>query len=130
MDRKAIVALLTTGLDDIPSVVRKLSECVASAPTQRVETDPEQTEDFLWTLWNAVFEAAAQASSEEQLKLIVELLVQLSKVEVKNPATGEVLTRFDDKVWADLPMFGWVVRDWFNFGTFALLCDFCMRDRG
>lgn len=134
MDEKAIVTLLTTGLDDIPSVIRKLSESVvASTPATKTEPHgygPDETEDFVWTVWNAVFAAAGQASSEKQLHLIVEFLVQLSKVEVKDPATGEVLTRDGDKVWTDLPMFGWVTRDWFNFRTFAPLCEFRMRDRG
>jgi hypothetical protein len=127
MDQQGVLTLLTwltTGLDDIPSVIRKLSEQLSN---RAASTPATGIEDFVWTVWNAVFEAAGQASSEEQLHLIVEFLVQLSKVEVKDPATGEVLTLYSDKVWTDLPMFGWVTRDWFNFGTCTPLGELWMR---
>ncbi|KAK1832035.1 hypothetical protein QBC39DRAFT_390925 [Podospora conica] len=110
MDQQAITTLLAapTLPDDIPSAVRKLSDQAASIPA------PE-TADFLWDVFNAVFDAAGQAPSEKHITSLVELLVQLRKTEVKDPATGEARTYDDGKVWTDLPSFGWVARDLWNF---------------
>lgn len=111
-ERDAVLALLTTGLDDIPTVVRRVAEYAASH-------DDRECDNFLWSLWPAVFNAAGEASSDKQISDIVEFLMQLSKTDCKDPETGEVRVIHNAQLWKDLPIFGWEMREWFNFGTFT-----------
>lgn len=111
-ERDAVLALLTTGLDDIPTVVRRVAEYAASH-------DDRECDSFLWSLWPAVFDAAGEASSDKQISDIVEFLMQLSKTDCKDPETGEVRVIHNAQLWKDLPIFGWEMREWFNFGTFT-----------
>lgn len=114
-EREALVALLTKGLDDIPSLIREVSKQALSDP------GPDGS-DFAWTLWSAVFKAAGQASSDEQIASLVEFLVQLSKTDLKDPVTGEGRLCHGHELWRGLPTFSWEVREWFNFGTLTPLC--------
>lgn len=109
-EKEALATLLTEGLNDIPSLIREVSKQALSDP------GPDGS-DFAWTLWGAVFEAAGQASSDEQIASLVEFLVQLSKTDVKDPVTGEGRLCNRHALWKGLPTFSWVIREWFNFGT-------------
>ena len=116
MDQKSITALLSgTGTADVPSAVRTLSDHAASIPSTEIP-------DFLWDVFNGVFGVAGQAAGDKEVTALVDLLVQLRKTDVKDPKTGEVRTCEGGKVWSELPTFGWVARDLWNFGMLSCSC--------
>ncbi|KAL2167674.1 hypothetical protein VTG60DRAFT_935 [Thermothelomyces hinnuleus] len=69
--------------------------------------------DYLWDAFNAVFKAAGRTPPEHQGRLI-DFLAQLRGTTVTD-AEGKVLKHEDGEVWRDLPTFGWVARDLWNF---------------
>ncbi|KAL2151442.1 hypothetical protein VTH82DRAFT_6540 [Thermothelomyces myriococcoides] len=69
--------------------------------------------DYLWDAFNAVFKAAGRTPPEHQGPLI-DFLVRLRGTTVTDEE-GKVLKHEDGQVWTDLPTFGWVARDLWNF---------------
>ncbi|KAK3366757.1 hypothetical protein B0T24DRAFT_367594 [Lasiosphaeria ovina] len=69
--------------------------------------------DYVWTIFRVVFDIAAATPAERQGPL-VDFLVQLRKAPVTG-ADGQPLTYEGGLVWTDLPTFGWVAREYFNY---------------
>ncbi|KAK1962806.1 hypothetical protein LY78DRAFT_683771 [Colletotrichum sublineola] len=72
-----------------------------------------EIEDFLWDTYNAVFAVAKQTSPENQGPL-VHFLQRLRETTV-TASDGQPLKLSNQVVWKDLPTFGWVARDLWNF---------------
>ncbi|KAL2882832.1 hypothetical protein SGCOL_001522 [Colletotrichum sp. CLE4] len=75
-----------------------------------------QIEDFLWDTYNAIFAVAKQTSPEHQTPLI-DFLQRLRETTV-TASDGQPLKLNSQVVWKDLPTFGWVARDLWNFDAF------------
>lgn len=82
--------------------------------TDQAKASAASIGDYLWDTFNAVFDAAGQTAPEHQHKL-VELLSQLRQITATD-ADGQPLKYEGGVVWRDLPSFGWVARDRWNFG--------------
>ncbi|KAK1704895.1 hypothetical protein CaCOL14_009319 [Colletotrichum acutatum] len=74
-----------------------------------------QIEDFLWDTYNAIFAVAKQTAPEKQAPL-VDFLQRLRETTV-TASDGQPLKFNNQVVWKDLPTFGWVARDLWNFDT-------------
>ncbi|EFQ30863.1 hypothetical protein CGRA01v4_12931 [Colletotrichum graminicola] len=72
-----------------------------------------EIEDFLWDMYNAVFAVAKQTPPEKQGPL-VHFLQRLRDTTV-TASDGQPLKLSNQVVWKDLPTFGWVARDLWNF---------------
>ncbi|KAK1985876.1 hypothetical protein LZ30DRAFT_778786 [Colletotrichum cereale] len=72
-----------------------------------------EIEDFLWDTYNAIFAVAKQTSPEKQGPL-VDFLQRLRETTV-TASDGQPLKLSNQVVWKDLPTFGWVARDLWNF---------------
>ncbi|KAK2063358.1 hypothetical protein LY76DRAFT_503918 [Colletotrichum caudatum] len=70
-------------------------------------------DDFLWDTYNAIFAVAKQTPPEKQGPL-VHLLQRLRETTV-TASDGQPLKLSNQVVWKDLPTFGWVARDLWNF---------------
>ncbi len=71
--------------------------------------------DYLWEAFNAVFDVAARTPPEKQGRLL-EFLGRLRQTTATD-ANGQPLSYEGGVVWKDMPSFGWVSRDLWNFGT-------------
>ncbi|KAK3291985.1 uncharacterized protein B0H64DRAFT_408659 [Chaetomium fimeti] len=69
--------------------------------------------DFVWAAYGAVFDAVDRTPPERQDRL-VEFVARLRETAV-NGADGKPLVHEGGELWTDLPTFGWVVRDKWNF---------------
>ncbi|KAK1475982.1 hypothetical protein CTAM01_15553 [Colletotrichum tamarilloi] len=74
-----------------------------------------QIEDFLWDTYNAIFAVAKQTPPEKQTPLL-DFLQRLRETTV-TASDGQPLKLNNQVVWKDLPTFGWVARDLWNFDT-------------
>ncbi|KAL2126513.1 hypothetical protein VTI74DRAFT_782 [Chaetomium olivicolor] len=72
--------------------------------------------DYLWEAFNAVFDVAGRTPSERQGRLL-EFLDQLRQTTATD-ANGQPLSYEGGVVWKDMPSFGWVARDLWNFDVF------------
>lgn len=72
--------------------------------------------DYLWEAFNAMFDVAARTPLEKQGRL-VEFLGRLRQTTATG-ADGQPLSYEGGAVWKDMPSFGWVARDLWNFGTY------------
>ncbi|KAK1705797.1 hypothetical protein BDP67DRAFT_530346 [Colletotrichum lupini] len=75
-----------------------------------------QIEDFLWDTYNAIFAVAKQTPPEKQTPLL-DFLQRLRETTV-TASDGQPLKLNNQVVWKDLPTFGWVARDLWNFGEY------------
>ena len=73
--------------------------------------------DYLWEAFNAVFDVAARTPPENQGRLL-EFLDRLRQTTATD-ANGQPLSYEDGVVWKDMPSFGWLARDLWNFGTLS-----------
>ena len=71
--------------------------------------------DYLWEAFNAVFDVAARTPPEKQGRLL-EFADRLRQTTATD-ANGQPLSYEGGVVWKDMPSFGWVARDLWNFGT-------------
>ncbi|KAK4142929.1 uncharacterized protein C8A04DRAFT_12886 [Dichotomopilus funicola] len=69
--------------------------------------------DFLWDAFGAVFKAVGRTPAAQQGKLL-DFLTQLQAIKATDN-DGKTLKHEDGEVWNDLPSFGWVARDLWNF---------------
>lgn len=74
--------------------------------------------DFLWDAFNAVFQAVGRTPPAHQAHLL-DFLAQLRQTTATD-AEGKSLRYEDGEVWRDLPTFGWIARDLWNFGMYFL----------
>lgn len=75
----------------------------------------DSVDDVLWDTWNAVFQVAADTRHQSQNDGLVDFMTQLRKTTVFGPDGATVLANENCKVWDDIPQFGWVARDIWNF---------------
>jgi len=114
MDLQAITQLLLAAVADnnrdkaIPEAVQKLSA--------QAQSSGSEIGDFVWDVYNAIFDTSAQLPVDKQSAL-VEFILQLRQVAVSD-ANGQPLSHEGGRIWTGLPTFGWVARDLWNFGMF------------
>ncbi|OLN89315.1 hypothetical protein CCHL11_08989 [Colletotrichum chlorophyti] len=72
-----------------------------------------EIEDFLWDAYNAIFAVVKQTAPEKQ-KPLVDFLQRLRQTTV-TASDGQPLKLGNQVVWKELPTFGWVARDLWNF---------------
>lgn len=92
--------------DAVTAVVRQLSEQAANSGAG--------IGDFLWDVFNALFDVVGDTAPENQDALI-DFIAKLRQEDVSDN-NGQPVTYEGDRVWTDLPSFGWLVRDIWNFG--------------
>ncbi|KXH56883.1 hypothetical protein CSAL01_06131 [Colletotrichum salicis] len=98
---------------------KKALEDTVSEFKDLAKKSESQIEDFLWDTYNAIFAVAKQTSPENQTPL-VDLLQRLRGSTV-TASDGQPLKLNSQVVWKDLPTFGWVARDLWNFGEYTHL---------
>jgi len=103
----------TVTLDSLKSSDTALPNIVQSLSNQ-VLADESKADDLVWETWNSLFAVVAKTPREEQGRL-VNFVDLLRKSPVKN-AAGQEVTVEGGALWADLPTFGWVARDLWNWG--------------
>ncbi|WYZ43993.1 hypothetical protein EsH8_VII_000429 [Colletotrichum jinshuiense] len=89
-------------LDDTVQKFRDLAKAAES-----------EIEDFLWDAYNAVFAVAKTTAPEKQAPLL-DFLQRLRETTV-TASDGQPLKLSNQVVWKELPTFGWVARDLWNF---------------
>ncbi|KAJ3950829.1 hypothetical protein N0V92_012780 [Colletotrichum tropicale] len=104
---KALDAYLTTGGDKkaFDDTIQKYNDLAKAAESS--------LEDFLWDTYNAIFATAKQTPPEKQAPL-VDFVQRLRETTVTG-SDGQALHLSEGVVWKDLPTFGWVARDLWNF---------------
>lgn len=105
-----------------PHATRETATAAVRALNDQARADPDSIGDFLWDVFTVVVGAAQGAPAERQGTLI-EFLVQLRQTAATD-ANGQPLAYCDGQVWKDMPSFGWVVRDRWNFGALVQLTQF------
>ncbi|KAL8411238.1 hypothetical protein RB596_000761 [Gaeumannomyces avenae] len=96
---------------DITKVVAELTELVQRS----IVPGGDLIGDVLWDVWSAVFQVAADTPHQSQSDGLVDFMTQLRKTTVSSPGGAAVLADENQKVWDDIPQFGWVARDIWNF---------------
>ncbi|KAL2139400.1 hypothetical protein VTI28DRAFT_5249 [Corynascus sepedonium] len=96
-----------------PSVTADTVSAAVQGFNQQAQASASSVGDFLWDAFNAVFKVVGHTPPERQGRL-VEFLAQLRGVTATD-ADGKALKHEDGEVWGDLPTFGWVARDLWNF---------------
>jgi hypothetical protein len=114
-DKTEARAALLEPLTD-PSATTATVQATAQGLKDEAEAAPDNVDDLVWFTFSAFFEVVGRTPPERQGRLI-ELLTQLQQTKALG-ADGQVLKHGDGdgEVWADLPTFGWVARDVWNFG--------------
>ncbi|KAF6824603.1 hypothetical protein CMUS01_10181 [Colletotrichum musicola] len=104
---QALEALVKSAGDDkaIDDTVQRFSELAKASASE--------LEDFLWETYNGIFDVAGQTAPEKQTPL-VDFVQRLRETTVTG-SDGQALHISDGVVWKDLPTFGWVARDLWNF---------------
>ncbi|KAF9876779.1 hypothetical protein CkaCkLH20_05625 [Colletotrichum karsti] len=104
---KALDAYVKTGDDKkaLDETVQKFNDLAKDSESQ--------LEDFLWDTYNAIFAVAKQTPPEKQGPL-VDFIQRLRETTV-TASDGQSLHLSEGVVWKDLPTFGWVARDLWNF---------------
>lgn len=115
----AIIEALTKGVrpDALTKVSSAANELVNGGKVAQSET-PSKMADYLWDTFSSVFDLAGKTAPDNQ-HTIIELLVTLRKKTILHDGTCQPLrieAAGEGVVWRDLPSFGWVARDLWNFG--------------
>lgn len=109
--------------DDALTILDSLRSADGQSVSQQVDSfhkhvtrNLDEVDDVLWDSWNRVFDIAERTPPEEQGGLD-EFLVRLRGLGDKGE-DGEMKVYEADggKLWGDMPAFGWVARDKWNFG--------------
>ncbi|KAK0653152.1 hypothetical protein B0T16DRAFT_111532 [Cercophora newfieldiana] len=119
MDKQAIYNLVF-GAVTAENRDQAIAEAVQKLSAQAADS-VAKIGDFVWDVFNAIFDVSAQLPEEKQSNL-VDLMVQLRQVAVTN-TNDEPVTCENKSVWTDLPTFGWVARKLWNFDALAPLPD-------
>lgn len=91
--------------------------------TDQVRAAAPAVGDYLWDAFHAVFAAAGRTPPERQGPL-VEFLTRLRQTTAAG-ADGQPLRYEGGEVWRDMPSFGWVARDLWNFGALPQINNCC-----
>jgi len=116
----AIIESLTKGgvsTDAYAKVSSAVEELVNGGKVAQSETPPKMA-DYLWDTFNEVFVLAGKTAGANQ-QHIIDLLLGLRKNTILDDGTCQPLrieAAGEGVVWRDLPSFGWVARDLWNFG--------------
>lgn len=116
----AIMESLTKGgvsTDAYAKVSSAVEELVKGGKVAQSETPPKMA-DYLWDTFNEVFDLAGKTAGANQ-QHIIDLLLGLRKNTILDDGTCQPLrieAAGEGVVWRDLPSFGWVARDLWNFG--------------
>jgi hypothetical protein len=114
MNQQAISRLVLTAVTaDKPD--QAIAEAVQKIAAQTTKISASELGDFVWDVYNAVFDVSAQLQKQSNL---VDFLVQLRQTSVSG-SDGQQLSYEGGNIWTDLPTFGWVARDLWNFGRLA-----------
>ena len=105
-------------LDKLDATDATVQAAVTMLVDQARALPAESIADLLWDTWVAVFEVAGQTPVDRQGKL-VEFMVELQKVKVTGANGQPLKDENGGVVWTDLPTFGWVAREKWNFGEFC-----------
>ncbi|OHE94371.1 hypothetical protein CORC01_10299 [Colletotrichum orchidophilum] len=108
---QSLDAFVKTGTND----KKRLNDTVDEFKDLAKKSESE-IEDFLWDTYNAIFAVAKQTPPEKQTPL-VDFLQRLRETTV-TASDGQPLKLSNQVVWKDLPTFGWVARDLWNFDAF------------
>lgn len=118
MDQQALSRLVLAAVTaDKPD--EAITEAVQKIAAQTPKTPASELGDFVWDVYNAIFDVSAQLQKQSHL---VDFLVQLRQTSVSG-SDGQQLSYEGGKIWTDLPTFGWVARDLWNFDALATLPD-------
>ncbi|TEA12764.1 hypothetical protein C8034_v005738 [Colletotrichum sidae] len=98
-----------------PESLEKEIDAVVKAFVDLARKAESELEDFLWDTYNAIFTVAKGTPYSRQTPL-VQFVYRLRETTATG-SDGQALHIKESVVWKDLPTFGWVARDLFNFGT-------------
>lgn len=85
-------------------------------------TGQSDIDDALWACWTRFFDIVDETPPAEQERL-VEFVVALKGFREKDgEGKVKVYEAKSGKLWEDLPSFGWVARDRWNFGKHTIYC--------
>jgi hypothetical protein len=111
MDQQAISKLI---FDAVKAQDEKAMAEAAKTISAQATASASEINDFVWDVFNAVFDVSARTVEDKQSAL-VKFMEKLREIEVPD-ASGQPLTVEGGKIWTDMPTFGWVARDLWNFG--------------
>ncbi|KAJ4291401.1 hypothetical protein N0V88_005994 [Collariella sp. IMI 366227] len=98
----------------LPTSTNADTEVSAIAFDNFARNPNHRIDDYLWEFYNALFIVIGQTEPKLQTG-IIDLLLCLRKKSV--PRTDDWPSSVKGEVWKDLPTFGWVARDFFNYNT-------------
>jgi hypothetical protein len=103
-----------------PAALRDIIGVFSRPACAAAEADDEQElRDSIWYAYCAIVTIAANTPFEKQ-KLLVDFVQNLRR-KTLHSKTGDDITQEDGLVWRDLPTFGWVARDAWNYGELLSL---------
>lgn len=109
--RAEFESLQTLDNGTIPDAIERFSKPASDAVTAN---KTKEIEDSIWYGYNALIATAAGTSHDKQQQL-VDFVEHLRRKSLTNES-GEEVKHEGKVVWKDLPTFGWVVRDAWNYG--------------
>ena len=92
--------------DALAQLAQLTSAAINTANANPVGTHP-------WHTFCSLIEVAKRTQHDKQAKL-VEFTINLQKVKVADPATGEQLKSEGDLLWTEMPAFGYTAADDWN----------------
>ncbi|KAK4038596.1 hypothetical protein C8A01DRAFT_47797 [Parachaetomium inaequale] len=98
-----------------PSATAATVQAAVQGLNDEALASPADVDNLLWDAFETLFDVVGRTPPERQGRLL-EFLTQLQQTKAKD-AEGKVLKQGDGdgEVWADLPTFGWVAREKWNF---------------
>lgn len=97
------------------NITKAVSELTELVQKSSLPGGGDSIGDVLWDVWNAVFQVAADTPHQSQGDGLVDFMTQLRKTTASGPDGAAILADEGQKVWDDIPQFGWVAREIWNF---------------
>lgn len=95
-----------------------VEEAVEKVVNRTLKEPSTLDEDFVFNLFALLMDIATNTAPAQQANLVA-FVLQLQKISVRNPKTGEQIRDQDGQcVWQELPSLGIFVTDFWNFGKF------------
>ncbi|KAM7219451.1 Protein of unknown function (DUF3632) domain containing protein [Rhypophila decipiens] len=106
----------STSTDPETSKITYIAEKIIQG-SKLVQNDAQKLDDYVYDTWCGIFDLVGKTSSEHQ-QPIIDLLLELRKTTLylnDDSSKEPVNVQSAGILWSDLPTFGWVARDLWNF---------------
>lgn len=125
---ESLTTTMRTTTSDTASTTKEVVEKIIQG-SNLIKSDAQELDDYVYQAWTGIFDIVGKTAPEgqQQQQPIIDVLLDLRRSTIypddetgnNNDATQEqrkpVTVQGDGVLWRDLPTFGWVARDLWNF---------------